>query len=130
RGTGDDAYFRASNVARLKLRARLAVLSGCQSAGATALAGEGALGLSSGFLTAGTRTVVATLWPVEDRSAERYMRAFYGALAAGRSVGAAARDARLALRADKTTDNPRDWAAFVVLGEPETVFPLKPRGRA
>jgi tetratricopeptide (TPR) repeat protein len=130
RGAGDDAYFRASNVARLKLKARLAVLSGCQSAGATALAGEGALGLSSGFLSAGTQTVVATLWPVEDRAAERYMSAFYASLAGGRSVAAAAREARLVLRQDKETANPRVWAAFVVLGEPATIFPLRPRGRA
>ena len=128
KGTGDDAYLRASSIARLRLKARLAVLSACQSAGATALAGEGAIGLSSGFLSAGTTTVVATLWPVEDRIAERYMTAFYGALATGKSVAAAARDARIALRADRA--NPRDWAAFVVLGEPSTIFPLKARVRA
>ncbi len=127
-GTGENAYLRASSVARLKLKARLAVLSGCQSAGATALAGEGAIGLSSGFLSAGTTTVVATLWPVEDRTAERYMAAFYASLARGRPVAAAAREARAALRDDSA--NPRDWAAFVVLGEPSTVFPLKARGRA
>jgi tetratricopeptide (TPR) repeat protein len=128
KGTGDDAYLRASSVARLKLKARLAVLSGCQSAGATALAGEGALGLSSGFLSAGTTTVIATLWPVDDRSAELYMAAFYTSLAAGRPVAAAAREARNALRAE--AGNPRDWAAFVVLGEPTTIFPLKARRRA
>jgi len=130
KGAGNDAYLRASNVARLRLNARLAVLSGCQSAGATALAGEGALGLSSAFLSAGTRTVVATLWPVEDRVAERWMAAFYGALAAGRPVATAAREAGAALRAHPATANPRDWAAFVVLGEPGTIFPLRPRPRA
>jgi CHAT domain-containing protein len=130
RGTGDEAYLRASSVARLKLKARLAVLSGCQSAGATALAGEGALGLSSGFLSAGTRTVVATLWPVGDRAAARYMAAFYAGLASGRTVAAAAREARTALRGQADTANPRTWAAFVVLGEPGTTFPLKRRGRA
>jgi CHAT domain-containing protein len=128
KGTGDDAYLRASSVARLKLKARLAVLSGCQSAGATALAGEGALGLSSGFLSAGTTTVIATLWPVEDRTAERYMAAFYAALADGRPVAAAARSAGTLVRAQ--APNPRDWAAFVVLGEPSTIFPLKARVRA
>jgi CHAT domain-containing protein len=128
KGAGDDAYLRASSVARLRLKARLAVLSGCQSAGATAFAGEGAIGLSSGFLSAGTTTVVATLWPVEDRIAERYMTAFYAALATGKPVAAAAREARVELRADHA--NPRDWAAFVVFGEPETVFPLKARIRA
>ena len=86
KGTGDEAYLRAASVARMKLNARLAVLSGCQSAGADALAGEGAIGLSAGFLCAGTTTVIATLWPVEDRTAERYMAAFYAALAEGRTA--------------------------------------------
>ncbi len=127
RGTGDDAYLRASTVARMKLKARLAVLSGCQSAGAVALAGEGALGLTAGFLCAGTTTVVATLWPVEDRTAELYMSAFYTSLATGQDAAAAARAARAALRARPETAHPRAWAAFALVGEPGTRLPLSPR---
>ncbi len=127
RGTGDDAYLRASTVARMKLKARLAVLSGCQSAGAVALAGEGALGLTAGFLCAGTTTVVATLWPVEDRTAELYMSAFYTSLATGQDAAAASRAARAALRARPETAHPRAWAAFALVGEPGTRLPLSPR---
>jgi CHAT domain-containing protein len=127
KGNGDEAYLRAASVARMKLKARLAVLSGCQSAGADALAGEGAIGLSAGFLCAGTTTVIATLWPVDDRTAERYMAAFYAALAGGRTAASAARAARTALRAHADTAHPRDWAAFVVVGEPGTKLPLSPR---
>ncbi len=127
RGTGDDAYLRASTVARMKLKARLAVLSGCQSAGAVAMAGEGALGLTAGFLCAGTTSVVATLWPVEDRTAELYMSAFYSSLATGQDVAAASRAARAALRARPETAHPRAWAAFVLVGEPGTRLPLTPR---
>jgi CHAT domain-containing protein len=111
----------------MKLKARLAVLSGCQSAGATALAGAGALGLGAGFLCAGTTTVIATLWPVEDRTAERYMEAFYTALAEGKSAAAAARAARSALRARPETAHARDWGAFVLIGEPETRLALVAR---
>ena len=111
----------------MKLKARLAVLSGCQSAGAATLAGEGALGLTSGFLCAGTTTVVATLWPVEDRTAELYMGAFYASLATGQDAAAAARAARAALRARPETAHPRAWAAFVLVGEPGTRLPLAPR---
>lgn len=129
-GDRDDAYLRASDVAGMRLRARLAVLSGCASAGATTLAGEGALGLSSAFLCAGITSVVATLWPVEDRAAERFVTAFYAAIAGGRTVAAAAREARAALRAAPATANPRDWAAFVVVGEPGTRLPLRRRQAA
>jgi len=127
-GTRDDAYLRASDVAGLHLRARLAVLSGCASAGTTALAGEGALGLSAAFLCAGTTSVVATLWPVEDRVAEKFVSAFYAAIAGGRTVAGAARDARTTLRARPETSAPGDWAAFVVVGEPGTRLALRRRG--
>ena len=116
-GTGDKAYLRASRIASMKLRADLAVLSGCQSAGAATLAGEGALGLESAFLCSGTRSVVATLWPVEDRTAQQFMTQFYAALASGRSVAAAVADAQRTLRARTETANPRDWAAFMATGE-------------
>jgi CHAT domain-containing protein len=70
---------------------------------------------------------VATLWPVADRTAERFVESFYAALASGRPVAAAVREAQMALRARPETANPRDWAAFVVLGEPTAVFALKRR---
>ena len=72
---------------------------------------------------------MATLWPVEDGATARYMGAFYAALATGRSVAGAARDARQVLRTARDSGNPRMWAAFVVLGEPATTFPLRPRNR-
>jgi tetratricopeptide (TPR) repeat protein len=127
KGTGDDAYLRASGVAGMRLKARLAVLSGCQSAGATTLAGEGALGLASAFLCSGTESVVATLWPVEDRVAQQFMATFYGSLARGSTVAAAVRDGQRALRARPETANPRDWAAFVASGEAGTRIQLQPR---
>ena len=125
KGNGEDAYLRASSVVGMRLRARLAVLSTCQSAGTTALVGEGALGIGASFLCAGTTSVVATLWPVEDRAAERFMREFYNGLAGGKTVSAAAGAARLALRRGAGAVNPRDWAAFTVLGEPGTRLSLQ-----
>jgi tetratricopeptide (TPR) repeat protein len=127
KGTGDDAYLRASGIAQMRLKARLAVLSGCQSAGVTTLSGEGALGLASAFLCSGTASVVATLWPVEDRVAQQFMSEFYNALARGSSVAAAVRTSQRALRARPETANPRDWAAFVASGEAGTKVQLQLR---
>jgi CHAT domain-containing protein len=127
KGTGDDAYLRASGIAKMRLKARLAVLSGCQSAGATTLSGEGALGLASAFLCSGTASVVATLWPVEDRVAQLFMMEFYGSLAQGSSVAAAVRSSQRALRARSETANPRAWAAFVASGEAGTRVRLQTR---
>lgn len=127
RGNGDEAFLRASRVAGMKLGARLAVLSGCQSAGAT-LPGEGAVGLAGAFLCAGASSVVATLWPVEDRVAERFTDAFYAHLAQGRTVAAAVRDAQRDLRAHAETAPVRDWAAFVASGEADTRIALARTG--
>jgi tetratricopeptide (TPR) repeat protein len=127
-GGGDDAYLRASRIAEMRLRADLAVLSGCQSAGTATLAGEGALGLASAFLCSGTRSVVATLWPVEDRVAERFMAEFYAALARGRSVAGAVVESQRALRARSETASARDWAAFIAAGEGGTRVRLARRG--
>ncbi len=127
RGAGDDAYLRASTVAGMSLRARLAVLSGCQSAGATTLAGEGALGLASAFLCSGASSVVATLWPIEDRVAERFMDEFYSALSRGRTVAGAVGDAQRRLRETGDTAQVRDWAAFVASGSGGTRVQLTPR---
>jgi len=127
-GTGDDAYLRASRIAEMKLRAHLAVLSGCQSAGTTTLAGEGALGLASAFLCSGTLTVVATLWPVEDQVAQQFMTDFYAALATGRTVAGAVVESQRAMRTRAATSNTRDWAAFVAVGEGSTRIRLARRG--
>jgi CHAT domain-containing protein len=69
-------YLRASEIASLRLATRMAVLSGCESAGGRVLSGEGVLGLTSALLSAGVPTVVATLWPVEDRTTARLMKEY------------------------------------------------------
>lgn len=118
---------RAGEVARLDLKARLAVLSSCGSAAGGILAGEGVLGLASGFLAAGVPSVVATLWPVDDATTARFVSAFYGALAAGQPAARALATGRAALRADPASSHPFYWAGFVLLGEGGGRTGLQPR---
>lgn len=114
---GGDGYLRAAEIAALPLKARLAVLSSCESAGGPVSAGEGVLGLTSAFVSAGVPATVATLWPVSDRVTEALMAAFYHHLADGRTVAAALRAAQLEIRARPATAHPFYWAGFVVLGD-------------
>lgn len=116
-GSGPQGRARAVEVAALRLPARLAVLASCRSAGSRAAAGEGMLGLTAAFLSAGVPTVVATLWPVEDGAAALFMQDFYGALAAEETVAAALRLAQERRRADPVTAAARHWAGFVVVGD-------------
>ena len=115
-GADSSAMWRAESIAAVPLRATLVVLSSCQSEGNRALSGEGVAGLSTAFLAAGVPTVVATLWPVEDRATAKFMQSFYAALADGQTAEDALRAAQKIMRSDPATAHPFYWAGFVVVG--------------
>jgi CHAT domain-containing protein len=102
------------------------VLAACQTARGRILAGEGVQSLAQAFFHAGASSVVATLWNVDDRHAERLMRVFYGRLAAGESKAAALSGAKRDLLAEEPTLAPRSWAPFVIIGEPRGSVELRP----
>jgi CHAT domain-containing protein len=117
-GTTDrPVILPAGRIAELSLQARLAVLSSCESAAGGILAGEGIIGLGSGFLAAGVPTVVATLWPVDDRATARFIETFYGSLARHGIPARALLDARHELRNDPESAHPFYWAGFVLVGD-------------
>ncbi|MFI6737053.1 CHAT domain-containing protein [Nonomuraea sp. NPDC050451] len=97
-----------------RARARLVVLSGCQTGLADLTPGGELDGLVRAFLTAGVPSVVASLWRVDDRVTADLMLGLYGALSDGLDVAAALRRAQLAVRAD--TSHPYYWASFCQFG--------------
>ena len=113
-GSDDAAYLRASDIATRHLGARLVVLSGCTSAAARSLPGEGPQGLASAFLCAGANTVVATLWQVRDDVAADFAKRLHAGLARGMPAAQAVREAQLGMRA--AGRGAGDWGAFVVWG--------------
>ena len=104
----------AHDVAELHPRAPLVVLSACATAEGGAVDAEGLHGMARAFLESGTRSVLVTLWPVEDATAQAFALAFHRALAIGHAPSRAAARARRELR--KAGRGPRDWAAFRLLG--------------
>jgi CHAT domain-containing protein/Flp pilus assembly protein TadD len=117
----------AAEIASLHLKARLAVLSGCESAGGRVLSGEGVLGLTGAFAAAGVPAVIATLWPVQDRATVRLMKGFYTALGRGQAAAAALREAQQAMRDDPQTHHPFYWAGFVLVGDGSVRVDLRER---
>ncbi len=113
-GTGP---LSARTIAGLDLHARLVVLSACKSAAGRILNGEGVIGLTTAFLSAGVPTVLATLWPVDDRVTADFMRDFYSELAKGHPAADALRRAQMAVRARPETAHPFYWAGFVLVGD-------------
>jgi CHAT domain-containing protein/tetratricopeptide (TPR) repeat protein len=118
RGRRQDGFLRLHDVYNLTLAADLVVLSGCQTALGKELRGEGLLGLTRGFMYAGARAVVASLWQVDDEStAELMERTYRGILKEHRRPSDALRAAQLEMSQDKRWAAPFYWAGFVIQGE-------------
>ena len=114
-GGGEDGFVTSADLAGLRLNADLVMLSGCSTALGVIVDGEGILGLTGPLLQAGAHSVVATLWPVNDRASAEFVTRFYGFLAGGYTATDALRLAQLdAIRRNLPT---RDWAAFVLTGD-------------
>jgi CHAT domain-containing protein/Tfp pilus assembly protein PilF len=118
----DDGILTAEEVAALDLTGtELVILSGCDTGIGVAQNGEGVLGLRRSFRIAGARTLVTSLWPVEDDDTRQWMLAFYRArFAANVSAAEAARTASMqqlrALRASAKSTHPLYWGGFIAVG--------------
>lgn len=120
---GSDGRLEVHEVFGLPLRARLVVLSACQTAvGAGALedvpSGDDWVGLVQAFHSAGAANVLAALWPVDDHATAQLMTQMYGALAAGRGEAESLADAQRTMMRKKETAHPFYWAAFTMSGAP------------
>jgi len=124
RGDGEDAYLTASRISTMRGAARVCVLAGCASAGISG-SPESLPHLASAWLAAGAQSVIATLWKIEDRSTASFVRDFYESLARGATTGEALSSAQAAARASQDRAAPRDWAGFVLLGDPDTRVALE-----
>lgn len=97
---------------------RLVVLSACQSAAGRQPMADFPLGPATAFLRAGTRSVVASLWKVDDQATAEMMRHFYRALTDGRTGPAAAlAAAQRKMIESGTWSDPYFWAGFVTTGD-------------
>ena len=118
-GKSQDGFLGFNDIYNLRLPAELVVLSACQTGLGKQLRGEGFMGLTRGFMHAGAKRVVASLWKVDDRATAELMQRFYeGMLGPQRLAPAAAlRAAQLALLKQNRWHSPYFWAAFVLQGE-------------
>ena len=126
---GDEGLLQAWEIAeQVKLTSDLVVLSACETARGGDRGGEGVLGLVRALQVAGARSVVASLWRVDDESTAELMGRFYSALATGLPRDEALRQAQLELLRGEVeierdgrkvalrTSEPRHWAPFVLIG--------------
>ncbi|MFT7484837.1 MAG: tetratricopeptide (TPR) repeat protein [Candidatus Paceibacteria bacterium] len=113
----DDGYLSAEEVQYLDLSScDIAVLSACETALGSARSGEGLMSLRRAFEVAGTKTVVSSLWRVDDRATVLLMRGFYeNYWLHGMGKAEALHHAKLEMIQGRRP--PREWGAFVLSGD-------------
>jgi CHAT domain-containing protein len=118
RGQPQDGVLRLHDVYGLELGADMVVLSACRTALGKEVRGEGIVGLTRGFLYAGARRVVASLWSSPDQATAELMTRFYrGLLKDGLPPAAALRAAQLSMSRSPRWGAPYYWAGFVLQGD-------------
>lgn len=113
-GGDEDGFLTAAEIIDLPLQAQLVVLSACDT-GRGKITGDGVIGLSRSLISAGIPSVIVSLWAVPDAPTAFLMTEFYKNLAATPDKAHALRQAMLTTR--KNHPEPRDWAAFILIGE-------------
>jgi len=117
-GKPQDGFLRAHEIYNLNLPAELVVLSACETGLGKEIKGEGLVGLTRGFMYAGARRVVVSLWNVNDKATAELMARFYrGMLRENKTPAAALRTAQIEMSRQRQWQSPYYWSAFVLQGE-------------
>ena len=109
-----DAFLNVYDLYRLRLPADQITLSGCSTGVNVVAAGDEPIGLTRGLLAAGARSLLLTLWDVNDVSTARFMEVFYNNFGRTSDRSTALRQAMQEVRAEYP--HPYYWAPFVVVG--------------
>ena len=115
----EDFMLTMSDVHAVGLRARLVVLSSCHS-GRGEVNSEGVVGIARAFLCAGARSVLVSLWAIDDEATLLFMKSFYQHLADRKSASLALHHAMKSLRETKEYSAMKYWAPFVLIGDDVT----------
>ena len=116
----EDFLLTMADVLKVKPRARLVVLSCCHS-GRGEIKAEGVIGIARAFLGAGARSVLVSLWAIDDAATLEFMKSFYQDLAKGRSASEALNRAMKFMRDSEEFSEVRYWAPFVLVGDDVTL---------
>jgi CHAT domain-containing protein/Tfp pilus assembly protein PilF len=120
-GVARDGLMALNDIYTLDLSAELTVLSACQTALGKDVKGEGLVGLTHSFMSAGSKSVVASLWKVDDHATAALMSDFYQFMfREGMPPVVALRAAKLKMMQNRRWQAPYYWAGFVFQGDYES----------
>ena len=116
----EDFLLTMADVLSVRLRARLVVLSCCHS-GHGEIKAEGVVGIARAFMGAGARSVLVSLWAIDDEATLEFMTRFYRYLTDGRRASEALDMAMKCLRESNQFSDLKYWAPFVLIGDDVTI---------
>ena len=114
----DDYLLKISDISKVKVRAKLVVLSCCHS-GRGQIRAEGVVGIARAFLGAGARSVLVALWALDDKATKKLMSRFYENLISGESASKSLHAAMKWMR-DHGFTHVSKWAPFMLIGDDVT----------
>jgi CHAT domain-containing protein len=118
RGNPQNGYLRLFDLYQMSMPVELVVLSACSSGKGKAVRGEGIVGLTRGFMQIGSKSVLSSLWKVDDDATAEIMKHYYEALLTEKEAPAAAlRKAQIKMWNSTQWHSPFYWAAFSLHGE-------------
>ena len=115
-----DYLLTMKDVLNAKLEANLVVLSCCHS-GRGKIKAEGVVGIARAFLGAGARSVIASLWAINDEATLAFMSHFYKHLVKGQSASKSLHEAMKIMRESKEFSAVEYWAPFMLIGDDVTL---------
>lgn len=117
--TKNEGMLNTSDIYNLNLNSKLVVLSACNTGNGKLRSGEGVMSLSRAFLYAGCKSVIMTLWAVEDKAGSELMISFYEYLSKGYSKDKAMQLAKIDYikHSPASKSHPYYWAAYVPIGD-------------
>ena len=112
----NDLLLTMADISAVRLRAKLVVLSCCHS-GKGQIKAEGVVGIARAFLGSGARSVLASLWAVDDEATMEFMKQFYQHLVNGKSASESLHESMKWMRENPDYSEVRKWAPFVLIGD-------------
>ena len=116
----EDFILTMRDVLAVQMRAKLVVLSCCHSARGEIKA-EGVVGIARAFLGAGARSVLVSLWAIDDEATLEFMKIFYQHLVKGCSASESLSKAMNCMRESDEFNKAKYWAPFVLIGDDVTL---------
>lgn len=119
----EDDFLHVYELMQMELNADLVVLSACETGFGKFEQGEGVMSLARAFMYTGAKSLLMSLWQVNDQSTAELMQNFYKKLAKGKTKDVALQEAKLDYlsRSNGIAAHPAFWAAFIQLGNTNAI---------